>query len=282
MPRAAYRRKSNFFPPRLNRTARQHWRLSHSLSLSLSLSLCRFYIMRWRTERRGRNLFHSSPIKSIVWRFAAGSLIYWGTEVGERGGTRWETRQDKRREGDSRDEEKHGGWDRKKEMSRFERNTAGPTSFDWTPLVEVKRYCRRADAENALATALSISRRERNNEITLGASFIKFTSSAERRHLSRGQIWNSIFRGSAASMLPIRDGISLINTPNYSRPVNIRELALLFLPNPNPRRCFRGVSKFASVFSLTFVALLHARSQVSRKFVLVWQTWPTINVVSPE
>lgn len=69
-------------------------------------------------------------------------------------------------------------------------------------------------------------------------------------------------------MLPIRDDILLINTPNYSRPVNIRELALLFLPNPNPRRCFRGVFKFASVFSCNLCGI-SSRSEPSFEEVCI-------------
>ena len=80
-------------------------------------------------------------------------------------------------------------------MSRFERNTPAPTSFDWTPLVASRRNGivgeqRRKTLEQRHSRFRC---RERNNEITLGASFIKFTSGAERDVTSRAAKYEILF-----------------------------------------------------------------------------------------
>lgn len=64
-----YSRKSLFFRAGIDR--------ANALQ---ALSILHYAVNKVEGRRRGRNLFHSSPIKSIVWRSAAGSLIYWGRD----------------------------------------------------------------------------------------------------------------------------------------------------------------------------------------------------------
>lgn len=103
--------------------------------------------------------------------------------------------------GSRKEGERGAGWKRneaEKEKGNVWIQRETRASFDWTTHLVERVYCTvRAETERCSGGVLTLdfARRARNNEITLGASFIKFTSGEE----TRGQIRNSIFRGSLAT-----------------------------------------------------------------------------------
>lgn len=103
--------------------------------------------------------------------------------------------------------------------------------MDYSPRREGDTVVLYGESGNGVLT-LDFARRARNNEITLGASFIKFTSGVETA--VRAGKYEILF--SAGLSLPITGDASLINMPNYPRPVNFRKCSSYLRPVLNPKR----------------------------------------------